>query len=96
MAGLPVRQRCPILRRPHHHRAGRSGASHLVTSRPARQAPLLGLPEQGRPPVYCRRCRRELVDAESRRRRYGAECDPDNRTPPAREHDVEQDPLPGT
>ncbi|MFH8813105.1 DUF6011 domain-containing protein [Streptomyces hygroscopicus] len=69
-----------------------------MTSRPARQAPLLGLPEQGRPPVYCRnpQCRRELTDPASRLRGYGPECDPDNRTVPAREHHVDQDPLPGT
>ncbi|MEU5733789.1 DUF6011 domain-containing protein [Streptomyces antimycoticus] len=67
-----------------------------MSFRPAQQAPLLGLPEQGRRRMWCRRCRRELTDAESRRRGYGAECDPDNRTPPAREHHVDQDPLPGT
>ncbi|WP_106978367.1 DUF6011 domain-containing protein [Streptomyces capuensis] len=67
-----------------------------MTSRPVRQTPLLGLPEQGRRPAYCLRCRRELTDAESRLRRYGAECDPDNHPDRARQHDVDQDPLPGT
>ena len=69
-----------------------------MTSRPTRQAPLLGLPEQGRKPMYCRNpaCRRELTDPESRQRGYGPDCDPDNRTPAAREHHVDQDPLPGT
>nr|WP_078510685.1 DUF6011 domain-containing protein [Streptomyces himastatinicus] len=67
-----------------------------MTSRPARQAPLLGLPEQGRRPVYCRRCGRELSDPASRLRRYGPECDPDNHPGPTARHDVDQDPLPGT
>jgi len=44
--------------------------------------------------VWCRGCRRELSDPESRRRGWGAECDPDNRTTlPV--HDVDQDPIPG-
>ncbi|MFJ2202466.1 DUF6011 domain-containing protein [Streptomyces violaceusniger] len=46
--------------------------------------------------MWCRRCRRELFDAASRLRGWGPECDPDNRTPAAREHHVDQDPLPGT
>jgi hypothetical protein len=44
--------------------------------------------------VWCRGCRRELTDIESRRRQYGAECDPDARTRHP-EHDVDQDPIPG-
>lgn len=69
-----------------------------MTSRPARQAPILGLPEQGRHPIYCRNpaCRRELTAEASRLRGYGKDCDPDNRAPAAREHHVDQDPLPGT
>jgi len=44
--------------------------------------------------VWCRGCRRELSDLESRRRGWGPECDPDRRTRlPA--HDVDQDPIPG-
>ncbi|MGW5694533.1 DUF6011 domain-containing protein [Streptomyces asiaticus] len=83
----------PSVRWESHHRAG-----HPVSSRPARQAPLLGLPEQGRRPVYCRnpRCRRELTDPESRRNGYGKGCDPDNHPGPAVRHHVDQDPLPGT
>ncbi|MFJ8727739.1 DUF6011 domain-containing protein [Streptomyces sp. NPDC093269] len=44
--------------------------------------------------VWCRGCRRELTDRESRLRGYGAECDPDARTGHDR-HDVDQDPIPG-
>ncbi|MFI0857913.1 DUF6011 domain-containing protein [Streptomyces sp. NPDC021098] len=84
-------------------RGRRAGAPHgrparAVTSRPARQAPLLGLPEQGRRPVYCRnpQCRRELTDPESRRNGYGKDCDPENHPGPTARHDVDQDPLPGT
>jgi len=46
--------------------------------------------------VWCRGpgCGRELTDAESRRRGYGEECDPDYRTTtPA--HEVDQETLPG-
>jgi hypothetical protein len=44
--------------------------------------------------VWCRGCRRELTDPESRTRGWGRECDPDQRTR-HQEHDVDQDPIPG-
>jgi hypothetical protein len=44
--------------------------------------------------VWCRGCRRELTDRESRLRGWGRECDPDQRTGHER-HDVDQDPIPG-
>ncbi|WUD72106.1 DUF6011 domain-containing protein [Streptomyces sp. NBC_00510] len=59
----------------------------------ARQEELLPAGAPAR--VWCRECHRPLTDRESRRRRLGPECDPD-RDPPARTHDVDQDPLPGT
>jgi hypothetical protein len=55
------------------------------------------LPESvpGRPArVWCRRCKRELTDRESRLRGWGPECDPDARTGYER-RDVDQDPIPG-
>lgn len=45
---------------------------------------------------YCRRCGRELTDPGSRLAGYGAACDPARRPGPAPEHQVDQDPLPGT
>jgi len=44
--------------------------------------------------VWCRGCRRELTDSESRLRGYGEECDPQPRHASAR-FDIEQEPLPG-
>ncbi|MFF9632922.1 DUF6011 domain-containing protein [Streptomyces fradiae] len=49
-----------------------------------------GLPAR----VWCRKCKRELTDPESRRRRLGPECDPDTRIPHDRHH-ADQDPIPG-
>ncbi|MFC9497671.1 DUF6011 domain-containing protein [Streptomyces sp. NPDC056982] len=49
-----------------------------------------GLPKR----VWCRRCGRELKDAESRSRRMGPECDPETRGGHER-RDVDQDALPG-
>ncbi|GGT14921.1 hypothetical protein GCM10014713_04590 [Streptomyces purpureus] len=45
---------------------------------------------------YCRRCGRELTDPDSRLTGYGPNCDPARRPRAAAEHQVEQDPLPGT
>jgi hypothetical protein len=44
--------------------------------------------------VWCRGCRRELTDLESRRRGWGEECDPDYRIR-HQAHDVDQDAIPG-
>ncbi|MFF8910545.1 DUF6011 domain-containing protein [Streptomyces olivaceoviridis] len=44
--------------------------------------------------VWCRGCRRELADPESRARGWGEECDPDYRTRLER-REVDQDPIPG-
>ncbi|NUS82762.1 MAG: hypothetical protein HOY75_08410 [Streptomyces sp.] len=40
-------------------------------------------------------CGRELTDPVSRARRKGPECDPEPRTGNGRQHDVDQDPIPG-
>lgn len=44
--------------------------------------------------VWCRGCRRELTDRDSRLRGWGEECDPDTRIGHGR-HEVDQEPLPG-
>ncbi|MER6844876.1 DUF6011 domain-containing protein [Streptomyces platensis] len=65
-----------------------------MTSRPQQSA----LPDTlvgGRDPIYCTICRRELHDPVSRARRMGPECDPLNQ-PRTRDHDVDQDTIPGT
>jgi hypothetical protein len=46
--------------------------------------------------MWCRKCGRELTDPESRRNQYGKECDPERHPGRARQHHVDQDPLPGT
>lgn len=43
---------------------------------------------------WCRDCRRELKDPVSRLAGRGPECDP-NRRHKARDHHVDQDPIPG-
>ncbi|MGV9891643.1 DUF6011 domain-containing protein [Streptomyces sp. NPDC003395] len=58
------------------------------------QEPLTGPVPGLRRRVWCKRCRRELHDAESRRRQLGRECDPDARGGHER-RDVDQDPIPG-
>ncbi|WP_228981328.1 DUF6011 domain-containing protein [Streptomyces sp. DH12] len=55
---------------------------------------LADLPPTPRARVRCRKCRRELTDPESRRRRLGPECDPDARITHDRHH-VDQEPIPG-
>lgn len=64
-----------------------------MSSRPTQDA----LPDTvgGRTRIYCRGCRRELTDPASRTRRYGPECDPLNQ-PQRHNHDIDQDPIPGT
>jgi hypothetical protein len=44
--------------------------------------------------VWCRGCRRELTDRDSRLRGWGRECDPDYRNALSA-HEVDQEPLPG-
>jgi hypothetical protein len=58
------------------------------------QEALTGLPPGLPRRVRCRLCGSELRDAESRRRGFGPECDPDRRFG-HRSHDVDQEPLPG-
>lgn len=62
-----------------------------------RQDPIAGVPAGAPARRWCRgwRCGRELSDPVSRMRGYGPECDPERRTGAGREHDVDQDPLPG-
>jgi hypothetical protein len=44
--------------------------------------------------VWCRGCRRELTDRDSRLRGWGEECDPEARHSTARFH-IDQDTIPG-
>jgi hypothetical protein len=45
--------------------------------------------------VWCRGCRRELSDPESRLRGWGEECDPEPRHGSRARFDIEQDAIPG-
>ncbi|MFD8777495.1 DUF6011 domain-containing protein [Streptomyces sp. NPDC059916] len=59
-----------------------------------RQEALTEPPSGLRRRVYCRRCKRELTDPDSRARRLGPECDPETRGGHER-RDVDQDAIPG-
>ncbi|MFV0127091.1 DUF6011 domain-containing protein [Streptomyces sp. HMX112] len=67
-----------------------------MARRPADQPTLVDDPRTGYRHRYCRRCGRELTDPASRLNGYGPGCDPARRPPAAADHQVEQDPLPGT
>jgi hypothetical protein len=67
-----------------------------MTPRPPPQPTLVDDAETGYRHRYCRRCGRELTDPDSRLTGYGPNCDPARRPQAAREHTVDQDPLPGT
>ncbi|BCK73985.1 hypothetical protein Srufu_079380 (plasmid) [Streptomyces libani subsp. rufus] len=67
-----------------------------MTSCRPQQPSLPDLPEQGRSRIWCRRCKVELHDRESRARGYGPECDPDTRNREPRTQPVDQDTIPGT
>ncbi|MFJ7297571.1 DUF6011 domain-containing protein [Streptomyces collinus] len=49
----------------------------------------------GRARVWCRGCRRELTDPESRLRGWGEECDPEPRRGSRARFDIDQDAIPG-
>jgi hypothetical protein len=59
-----------------------------------RQEALTEQPSGPRRRVWCRGCRKELTDPDSRTRGYGPECDPDTRAGHER-RDADQDPIPG-
>lgn len=67
-----------------------------MTRRRATQPTLVDDPNTGYRHRYCRRCGRELTDPISRLAGYGADCDPARRPGAAADHQVDQDPIPGT
>jgi hypothetical protein len=60
-----------------------------------RQEALTGVESGPRRRVWCRGCRRELSDPESRLRGWGEECDPEPRHGGRVRFDIEQDAIPG-
>ncbi|MFF8610812.1 DUF6011 domain-containing protein [Streptomyces sp. NPDC015346] len=67
-----------------------------MARRPPNQPTLVDDPITGYRHRYCRRCGRELTSPESRLSGWGPNCDPHRRPQAAPEHQVEQEPLPGT
>jgi hypothetical protein len=60
------------------------------------QPTLIDDPATGYRHRYCRKCGKPLTRTESRLNGFGPTCDPNRHPRPAREHDVDQDQIPGT
>jgi hypothetical protein len=66
-----------------------------MAQRAPNQPTLVDDPITGYRQRYCRRCGRELTSPESRLTGWGPSCDPNRRPQALREHEVDQDSLPG-